>query len=115
MTKEVWKQTELSGIPCRVSNMGKIIREDWDMEVHQSLGSKKYKYVTLNNTKFKVHRVVLETFTPMPDNIKKLPPMHRCTDHINDDHLDNRVENLRWISRSENTRKANYLRYFLFF
>lgn len=47
-----------------------------------------------------IHRLVAETFIPNPEN--KL-----CVDHINGNRLDNRVENLRWVTRSENVHNPN--------
>lgn len=46
-----------------------------------------------------VHRIIAETFIPNP---KHLP----CVNHINGNKHDNRVENLEWVSYSENTQKA---------
>jgi hypothetical protein len=43
----------------------------------------------------RVHRLVAQAFIPNPDNKPEI-------DHINRDGCDNRVENLRWASRSEN-------------
>ena len=41
-----------------------------------------------------VHRLVAKTFLP---NIDNLPEVH----HLNHDRKDNRVENLQWVTRSE--------------
>lgn len=45
----------------------------------------------------KTHRLVAEAFIPNPDNKPFI-------DHINRDRQDNRVENLQWVTKSENMR-----------
>ena len=58
-----------------------------------------YKYVHLYNNKDKksisVHRLVALHYIPNPNNYSEV-------DHINRDKYDNRVSNLRWVTRQEN-------------
>jgi len=61
--------------------------------------------ITLNkhnppvNIEFKIHRIAAEAFI-VNDNVEK----KLVVDHINDDRLDYRVENLRWTTYSENNK-----------
>jgi len=45
--------------------------------------------------RFKIHRLVAEHYIPNPENKREV-------DHINRNPMDNRVENLRWVTRVEN-------------
>tara|TARA_R110000796_G_scaffold242742_1_gene364997 strand:- start:77 stop:553 length:477 start_codon:yes stop_codon:yes gene_type:complete len=51
---------------------------------------------------FCVHRLVGEAFIPNPDNKPEL-------DHINQDKSDNRIENLRWVTSSENNQNKGIM------
>lgn len=46
-----------------------------------------------------VHRLVANAYIPNPMNLPQV-------DHLNGNVLDNRVENLEWVTGLENTRRA---------
>lgn len=70
------------------------------------LSSYGYKMVTLRNDDgakaLLVHRLVAELF------VDGRTPEKRVVDHIDGDKLNNRAENLRWVSQSENLSAAYY-------
>ena len=59
----------------------------------------KYYYVHVGGKDRLVHRVVAETFIPNPDNLPEV-------DHIDGIKSHNYVENLRWVTRSQNMKYA---------
>ena len=58
-----------------------------------------YLQVGINGKNYRVHRLIAETFIPNPEGLREI-------DHINRNPSDNRVENLRWADRSQNTRNT---------
>lgn len=65
----------------------------------QHIGNGGYMYIQRGRRKkqLRVHRIVAETFIPNPENKLEV-------DHINRIRNDNRVENLRWVTRLENVQ-----------
>lgn len=97
MDKEIWKETGI--LDTLVSNYGRIKRSDgyiYKLQINKSNG---YKYVNLSKDNktlaYKVARLVAIAFIPNPENKK-------CVDHIDTNRLNDNVENLRWVTHSEN-------------
>lgn len=96
--KELWRQTHIEGIS--VSSLGRVRRDVngriFKNQVNKDTG---YNYVDLRwyrgGKMSKVARLVAVAFIPNPENKSDV-------DHINTIRTDDRLENLRWCTRSEN-------------
>lgn len=104
MSNEIWKQIpEFDGYEARsLGNIRKRTNDDY-REVTQFLNTDGYYQVILLDCKpshLGVARLVGYAFHGLPPNNSYV------VDHRNNDHKDNRPENLEWISRSENLRRA---------
>lgn len=114
MIEEVWKDVVGYEDRYQVSNIGRIRSKD--IVLHKSDGKlepRKGRIVKLQLTKkgylqylfsngtsesrklMRIHRVVAMAFIPNPFNKPNI-------DHINTIRTDNRIENLRWCTQSEN-------------
>jgi hypothetical protein len=73
------------------------------------VGSKSYYMVHLldgKKSKIKyIHRLILEAFVDVPDKYKDVKPFNLVCDHIDNDPTNNSIENLQWLTRSENAIK----------
>ena len=84
-----------------IYNDGRVFGKKRNRFLKPGNNGKGYKYVILfkdgNRKSYNIHRLVAEHYIPNPEN-------KRCVDHINRIRDDNRVENLRWATHSENNQ-----------
>ena len=98
MADEIWKEVTLMGKIIMVSSYGRIkgFKGRLVKLYKSSNGYLVFKYWNGKHVENKlVHRLVAEAFIPNPDNKTEL-------DHIDTDRTNNRIDNLRWVTRSEN-------------
>ena len=86
-----------------VSNTGKVRSLLLDREIKPFVSNRGYLRVALCKGKqhkyVHVHRLVAEAFIPNPNG-------YTDVDHIDGNKLNNNVDNLQWLSRGDNIRKA---------
>ena len=107
--RELWSDVKgYEGI-YKVSNYGNVLSCKKDRLLKPSFNNSGYLYVILYKNgvgkHYLIHRLVAEAFILNPEEKSDI-------DHINTIRDDNRVENLRWVTKSENmnnelTRKKN--------
>lgn len=101
---EIWKDIKRYEGLYQVSNIGKIKRIGKNERIKKTFIDKNgYERVELSklgvNKKYSVHRLVAEAFINNCFNKKEI-------NHKNGIKTDNRVENLEWVTRSENELHA---------
>ena len=86
-----------------INENGVIINTDSGREKKPTFTNGYYRIGLTKDKKekfFSIHRLIALTFIPNPDN-------KPCVDHINRNTQDNRIENLRWVSYSENNMNVS--------
>lgn len=90
-----------------VSNTGRVINYQTGKELKPAVNHKGYLIVQLclngHRKNKRIHRLVAEAFIP---NTEDFPEV----DHIDNDVKNNRVDNLRWVTGSCNTRNREVCR-----
>jgi hypothetical protein len=106
MSEEIWKSIIIDDKTTNyeVSSIGNVRNKTTGKIL--TLSKKDYIYCDIYVDKTKknlvVHRLVADAFFGKSLDLDK-----NCIDHINGNHHDNRVDNLEWVSHSENVKRAH--------
>jgi len=104
---EIWKPLQIDQIIVQLSNKGRVkmpsgnITYGYEETQYANPETGNYKCVMIAQKTYKVHILVMKAFVPMPD-IYKNNSERIVVDHINELKSDNRLENLRWSTNTEN-------------
>lgn len=94
---ELWSTLEINGADVLVSNKGRVQRQNGS-RTYGTLTCWGYKTVHLAGKVLRVHRLVATAFKPL-DSYDGL-----VVNHIDHDKTNNVVENLEWVTLSENSK-----------
>lgn len=111
MEKEIWKDVVGHEGLYQVSNLGRVkslprngtILTEKIIKPHLLKSGYLQVELSKNNKMhgYRVHRLVAESFVLNPEQ-------KECVNHIDGDKTNNKVENLEWVTRSENQLHAIY-------
>lgn len=103
--EEIWKPIKGFEGKYAVSNRGRVMNLKTGRVLKHRIDGIGYEYVSLcrsNGTKPKnitIHRLIATTFIDNPDNLPEV-------NHIDECKTNNNIENLEWVSASQNQRHS---------
>lgn len=94
--EEIFKKIE-NNENYSVSNLGRVRDDITGRFLKGTLHNKGYTQISLDGKHYLIHRLVAIAFILNPDN-------KSCIDHINSIKIDNRIDNIRWATGTENNQ-----------
>ncbi|KAA6376224.1 MAG: hypothetical protein EZS28_028249 [Streblomastix strix] len=76
------------------------IRRIDNQEIKEPYEANGYYVICLNAKRYQLHRLIAQNFIDNPDNLNEV-------DHVNRDKSDYHIDNLRWITHSDNLRNKS--------
>ena len=109
--EEIWKDIVITkgGVTYNYSGMYEVssegkVKNSKTGKIMKAKNAGRYLQIGLckngKTTRFQVHRLVATMFIPNPNNLPEV-------DHINRNRSDNRVENLRWVTKEQNMKNRD--------
>ena len=98
--EEIWKDIEGYEELYQVSNFGRVKRVTTGRILKGGKNTSGYIQIYLYKQGIRdvnrIHRIVAQSFIPNPENKPEI-------NHIDEDKTNNRVDNLEWVTKKENT------------
>jgi len=100
MSEEIWKSVEIDGNDTGwlVSNLGNFITSK-GIPAKQDVRASGYYRVNILGRSYDAHRIIAAHFCEMKEGCNTV-------DHVDNDKLNNKADNLEWVSMSENIKRS---------